>query len=244
MRQDKTIGILCAMDLECQLLKANMSNPVCQKAAGMELWCGTLEGVKVSVGVSGIGKVHAAICTQVMIDCMGIDAIINTGIAGGVHPDLKVLDLVVSTKAVQYDFDVSAGSPNAVCGYVPGFGKSTVPTYFEADTKLLEIFREVMEKDFPQQNYLEGTIATGDLFVADAEVKRTLWSRFHAYAAEMEGGAVAQAAVCNRVPFLILRAISDLAGDGAALTYQDFAQQAADHSAGILLSMLRHLTDF
>ena len=244
MKKDKTIGILCAMDLECQLLKAHMRNPVCQKAAGIELWCGVLEGVNVAVGVSGIGKVHAAICTQVMIDHMGIDAIINTGIAGGVHPDLKVLDIVASTKAVQYDFDISAGSLDAVCGYVPGFGEPTVPTYFEADGKLLEIFRKVMEKNFPQQNYLEGIIATGDMFVADAEVKRTLWSRFHAYAAEMEGGAVAQTAVCNGLPFLILRAISDLAGEEAALTYEDFAQQAADHSAGILLSMLKHLTDF
>lgn len=82
MKKDKTIGILCAMDLECQLLKEHMRNPVCQKAAGIELWCGVLEGVNVAVGVSGIGKVHAAICTQVMIDRMEIDAIINTGIAG------------------------------------------------------------------------------------------------------------------------------------------------------------------
>ena len=239
--EGKRIGILCAMQLEFEKLKEHLQEAKVQKVAGMEIWSGTLKGTEVTVGVSGIGKVHAAICAQAMIDKMGIDAIINTGVGGGIHPDLKVFDLVASTKALQYDFDVTADN-QSVKGYIPGIGTPSSPSYFEADPQLLELFCSVMEKEFPSLHYVKGVIATGDLFVADPQVKKNLWEQYHACVAEMEGAAVAQTAACNGIPFLVLRAISDLADDGAGLSYDEFARKAADHSAHILFSMLEDMS--
>lgn len=234
---DQTIGVLCAMPVEAELLSRQLIDAETPGPyAGVSCTVGRIGAYRVVIAVSGIGKVHAAMASQMMIDRFSVTALINSGIAGGLHPALRQLELVASTRTVQHDFDLSAMDEPK--GRIPGCSAPGSVTYFPADEGLLAAFRRAMAS-FPQARHLEGTIASGDVFVADEALKSRLISTFDAAAAEMEGAAVAQVAQANGVPYLVIRAISDLAGEGAPLSYEAFEQKAAELSAGVVLEMLR-----
>ena len=228
-------GILGAMQSEVAQLIDAMTDVTTATVAGQTYYEGTLGKRQVVLVQCGVGKVAAAIGAQVLCDRYGVSALINTGVAGGLHPDLEVGDIVLGTTALQHDFNVTA------LGYARGYmccgGDNQKPTVYTADTALIRQFRAAAQPFLGEAKIIEGPIATGDLFVDSTAIKRKLVAQFGAAAAEMEGAAIAQVATQNGVPFLIIRAISDLAEKQANGSYETFEKLAADRSARIMLAM-------
>ncbi len=203
------LGIIGAMDEEVNRLKANMENVQVKKKASMEFYLGTIRGKEVVVVRSGIGKVNAGICTQILADDYQVDGIINTGIAGSLRADINIGDIVISTDAVQHDMDAVAF----------GYPKGQIPRMevlaFQSDARLVELAESSCHKALPELGVFRGRVASGDEFVAKQERKDAIVEEFQAYCCEMEGAAIAQAAYLNQIPFVIIRAISDKADDSA-----------------------------
>ena len=231
----KTIGIIGAMEVEIAILKEKMEDVRIIKKASMEFYEGTLAGRKVVVVRSGIGKVNAGICAQILADVFSVDAIINTGIAGSLNKDINIGDIVLSTDVVQHDMDAT--------GF--GYRKGQIPQmpvfFFNADEKLRRLAAEVCKEVNPDIQVFEGRIASGDQFVCAQDVKNGIVAEFSAYATEMEGAAIGQAAYLNEVPFLIIRAISDKADGSAQMDYSEFEKAAVEHSVKLTLSMLEKM---
>ena len=213
------IGILGAMAPEVASLKARLTDAVTETVAGMEFAKGMLAGKPVVVARCGIGKVCAGICVEIMRLRYGVDTVINTGVAGALEPSLSVYDIVVADRLVQWDVDTSAlGDP---VGYLSEIRRVEMP----CSPHLVEGAEDRLRaRALP---FARGAVASGDKFVADVAEKQRLRRDFDAYACEMEGGAVAQAAIMNGMDFLVLRAISDTAGAGSAVEYPVFVKKAA-----------------
>lgn len=227
----KRIGLIGAMDEEVAILKENMESVTCSKKAGMTFFQGKLWGMDTVVVVSGIGKVNMAVCTQILIDFYNVDTLINTGVAGSLNNDLEIGDIVLSCCAQQHDMDVSAlGDP---VGTIPRMEESI----FKADEKLVELAKAACEKANPDIACHIGKVLSGDQFIAGADKKDWLVSTFKGDCAEMEGGAMAQVAYLNHVPFLIIRAISDKADNSGQMDYQTFAKKAITHTVSLLKEM-------
>lgn len=228
----KTIGIIGAMEVEVAILKEKMEDVRIIKKASMDFYEGTLAGKKAVVVRSGIGKVNAGICAQILADVFSVDAIINTGIAGSLNKDINIGDIVLSTDVVQHDMDAT--------GF--GYRKGQIPQmpvfFFEADEKLRKLAKEVCQEVNSEIQVFEGRIASGDQFVCDQDVKDRIVSEFSAYATEMEGAAIGQAAYLNEIPFLVVRAISDKADGSAQMDYSEFEKAAVEHSVKLTLNML------
>lgn len=246
MKDNATFGVIGAMSIEIENLRAALSDVETREIAGLTFYSGTLGRHRVVLVQSGIGKVNAARCTQILIDRYAPDYLINTGIAGGVGKGLAVADVVIGTELVQHDFDVT------FFGYARGnlcAGKDGKPTVFTSDAALVERFRAAAETLVEPARVKTGRIATGDQFVADRALKHDIAGTFGAIAAEMEGGAIAQTAAAAGVPFIVIRAISDLAdeddealskvSDGDESVSQSFDRMTADLSANILLKMIQ-----
>lgn len=224
----KKIGIIGAMELEVETLKSKMEVKSTSKKARMEFFEGTLNGVEVVIVRSGIGKVNAGMCTQILVDLYGVTHIINTGVAGSLDASIDIGDIVVSTQLIQHDMDATKfGYP---LGEVPQLGMLSFP----ADEKMATLAREVCERVNPDIRVFSGLIVSGDQFVADKETKAKITSNFRAKCTEMEGAAIGQAACLNEVPFVILRAISDKADDSAEMDYPTFERKAAEHCAKLV----------
>ncbi len=232
-------GIIGAMDSEIALLTSAMTDLQIQKRAGLTFYKGLLCGKEAVVVKCGVGKVNAAACAQMLIDCFAVDAVINVGVAGGVSSVLKVLDVVVGTSLVQHDFDLRP------FGYVRGYlgadygGDPAKPTFFEADKSLVSRAFDAAKAVLGDEHACyEGVIASGDEFVASSERREAIASQCGAMASEMEGAAIAQVASQNGVPFLVLRTISDLADGSAPVSFETVVQFAADKAAAIIMRML------
>ena len=228
----KTIGIIGAMEVEVAILKEKMEDVRIIKKASMDFYEGTLAGKKAVIVRSGIGKVNAGICAQILADVFSVDAIINTGIAGSLNKDINIGDIVLSTDVVQHDMDAT--------GF--GYHKGQIPQmpvfFFEADEKLRKLAKGVCQEVNPEIQVFEGRIASGDQFVCDQDVKDRIVSEFSAYATEMEGAVIGQAAYLNEIPFLVVRAISDKADGSAQMDYSEFEKAAVEHSVKLTLNML------
>ena len=229
------IGIIGAMDVEVSLLREAMDSVDVRHIAGMEFASGTLDGSSVVVVKSGVGKVDAAICAQVLVDAFDVDAIINTGVAGALDPRLDVGDIVVSTDALYYDVD--ATNFGYALGEVPGLGTLT----FVADEGLREQAVRAARSAAPGVSVWEGRIASGDKFVRTVEDKESIRSNFDATCCEMEGTAIAQTAWLNGLPFVVVRAISDKVGSTSSVEYSAFEAEAARHCAAVVLRMIGDL---
>lgn len=231
----KTIGIIGAMEVEVAILKEKMEDVRIIKKASMDFYEGILAGKKVVVVRSGIGKVNAGICAQILADVFSVDAIINTGIAGSLNKNINIGDIVLSTDVVQHDMDAT--------GF--GYRKGQIPQmpvfFFNADDNLRRLAAEVCKEVHPDIQVFEGRIASGDQFVCDQDVKNRIVSEFSAYATEMEGAAIGQAAYLNEIPFLVVRAISDKADGSAQMDYSEFEKAAVDHSVRLTLNMLARI---
>ena len=228
------LGIITATIQEYTALGKIFSGAEKIKAqAGMEFLVGELNGQKV-VGVqAGIGKVSAAVCAQVMIDRFSPDAIINVGVAGALNPELHVADIVISNDAAQHDMDTT------FFGDEPGFISVINKIYFEADEKLKQAADQAAEA--LQIPHRIGRIVTGDQFIANAEKKDWLVKQFQGDCTEMEGCAIAQACYMNNVPFVIIRAISDGASDGAPMQYEEFVNLAAARAMQLIEKMTEYI---
>lgn len=227
------VGIIGAMDVEVALLKGQVEGAQVLRAAGMEFCAGTLGATEVVVVQSGIGKVNAGICTQILADRFEVDAVVNTGVAGSLDERLDVGDLVVSTDCGWHDFDVTP------LGYAPGQVPGLPTLTFAADERLRACALAAASEVAPEVKALEGRVVSGDQFIATQEAKERLAGQFGGMCCEMEGAAIAQAASLNGVPFVVVRAISDKAGAPEQVTdYATFETAAAHRCAKIVARML------
>lgn len=242
------IGIIGAEAQEVRLLfsaLAESGSPVkVFKQGSLEFHEGVLDGCPVVIVRCGIGKVNAALCAQILVSVFGVSAVINTGSAGGLAQGLAVLDMVVSTDAVQHDVDATR------FGYAPGQVPGLPSPFFPADPALIEIalaaFARVSSRaDSPLGNarMVRGRVASGDVFVADEALRARIVKAFSPSCVEMEGAAVAQACSVNGIPFVILRSVSDLAGEEACMSYDDFSEKASHASALVVREMLAECRD-
>lgn len=231
----RCIGIIGAMEIEVASLKEHMQDVTVTHRASMEFYAGILEGKKAVVVRSGIGKVNAAVCTQILIDEFHAEVVINTGIAGSLNADINIGDIVLSTDLVHHDMNSTAfGYPKGQIPQMDAFS-------FHSDDALRRLAMEACKAVNPDIEVYEGRIASGDQFVADQNVKDFVVKEFGAYAVEMEGAAIAQAAYLNHVPFLVIRAISDKADGSAHMDYPTFEAKAAEHSFRLTLRILRDI---
>ena len=227
------LGIIGAMDEEVAKIKERLENVEIQTFGGMDFYKGNFEGKSVVVVRSGIGKVNAAVCTQILADRYQVSGIVNTGIAGSLMAKIDIGDIVLSTDALQHDMDATNfGYP---AGQIPRMDVLSFP----ADPKLLALAKECCGRVNPEIHTYEGRVVSGDQFISDQKKKDWLIETFHGYCTEMEGAAIAQAAYLNGIPFLIIRAISDKADNSANVDYPTFEAQAIIHSVNLMLEMIR-----
>ena len=219
------IGIIGAMEEEVRELIADMQECEMNEKASMKFYKGKLYGKDAVVVQSGIGKVNAAICTQILADCYHVDELINTGVAGSLDAEINIGDIVISTDAVHHDMDVSAlGDP---VGQVPRMDVFAFP----ADKELAEKAMQANKKANPEIRTFMGRVASGDQFISKKE-------DFQAKCTEMEGAAIAHGAYLNHIPYVIIRAISDKADGTAQVDYPTFEKQAITHSVNLMRELL------
>lgn len=230
------IGIIGAMDSEVATLFAHMSAKEKININNLTFYKGKLYNKDVVIVKCGIGKVNAALCTQLLILTFKVSKIINTGIAGAVGEGLKIYDFVVSTEAVYHDFDVQ------FFGYKPGQVPG-MPETFKADPALINAAKQAFEQtDFANKLKLsQGLIASGDQFISGNDQKALIISNFHPQCVEMEGCAIAHTCYANNVPFVIIRCMSDTADDSVKETYSE--ETASRLSSTFLLEVINKLGD-
>lgn len=225
------IGIIGAMAVEVDAIKASLEKCEIKKVSGIEFCRGYLDGKETVVAQCGIGKVFAALCAEAMINTYSPECIINTGVAGCLSEKLGTTDIAISKSVVHHDMDTShIGDP---VGLVSGINLVEIP----ADKALADELAAIVEKN--GINYVKGIIASGDQFVCTQERKDFIKNTFGAVACEMEGAAIGQVCYVNEVPFVILRAISDNADGTSDVDFPTFAAEAAKNSIKIVTEFVR-----
>ena len=228
------LGIIGAMQVEVEILLGAMENKKSLEKAGSVFYEGKLGGLDVVVVQCGVGKVNAAMCTQILCDLFNVTHLVNTGIAGSLCADLDIGDLVVSTDAMYHDVDaVHFGYP---MGKVPGMDT----TEFPADKTMMDYAFAAAEAVNPGHTR-KGRVASGDQFVAEKPLKEKIIAVTGGLCTEMEGAAIAQTAYRNQLPFVILRAISDKADDSAEMDYPTFERIAAHRCAEVTMKLAQQL---
>lgn len=228
------VAIIGAMEEEVAILREKLENKNDTTVANCEFYTGTLDGVDVVLLKSGIGKVNAAMSTTILLERFQPDVVINTGSAGGFLASLNVGDIVISTEVVHHDVDVTAFG--YAYGQVPG-----LPARYASDEKLIDI-AEKSAVHIRDVQVATGLIATGDSFMHDparVEFVRTQFPEL--CAVEMEAAAIAQ--VCHQfgVPFVVIRALSDIAGKESNVSFEQFLHKAALHSSELVQAMVNEL---
>ncbi|QFT85184.1 5'-methylthioadenosine/S-adenosylhomocysteine nucleosidase [Halomonas sp. THAF12] len=233
----KRIGIIGAMAQEVARLADMLEDRETRTHVGSTFHQGRLHGVEVVVLQSGIGKVNAAIGTTLLMDMYQPEAIINTGSAGGFGEGLEIGDVVVSSEVRHHDVDA------VVFGYEHG-QVPQMPAAYLPDQRLVTVARECVEA-MNEVRAVEGLIATGDVFMACPELVAKTRSRFPTMlAAEMEAAAIAQTCHLYGCPFVVIRALSDIAGGGDNhLSFEEFLDKAADHSTRMVTAMVARLAE-
>ena len=230
----KKLGIIGAMQQEVETLLRVLEDRKTETRGGCTFYAGKLEGLDVVIVQCGVGKVNAAMCAQILCDRYEVTHIVNTGIAGSLCAELDIGDLVVSKDTMYHDFDcVHFGYE---MGRVPGMDTVAFP----ADERLIRYALAAAEEVTPGHARI-GRVASGALFVAEKAAKSRIIEKTGAVCTEMEGAAIAQTAYRHKVPFVILRAISDKADDSAQMDYPTFETQAAHRCAEVAGTMARKL---
>lgn len=228
----KKIGIIGAMEVEVKCLKEQMKVVRVITKASMEFCEGTYLDKEVVVVRSGIGKVNAAVCAQILIDEFHVEAIINTGIAGGIHDGIEIGDIVISKDVLHHDMDATG------FGYDLGVIPQMDCSKFVADQELVRLANTISEELNTEIRTHIGRVVTGDQFISSKEKKQWLQETYAGYCAEMEGAAIAQVAYLNSIKFVIIRAISDKADSTACDDYPQFEAKAAAHAVALVTGML------
>ena len=230
------LGIIGAMAVEIAALKENMRDIQTTQKAGMNFYEGKLEGLDVVLVQCGVGKINAAMCTQILIDCFAVTHVINTGIAGSLLAELDIGDLVISKDAIHHDFDLRFwGRP---VGQVPGMDVIAFP----ADAEMVTLAFAAAESVNAGHTKI-GRVASGDQFICSKEQKEKIIADTEGICAEMEGASIAHTAYRNKIPFVIIRAISDKADDSAEMDYPTFEAIAADRCARVTMAMAKQLAE-
>lgn len=229
------IGVIGAMEEEVELLRNSLENKETTVIANCEFTEGTYDGQEVILLKSGIGKVNAAMSTSLLLHHFRPDAVINTGSAGGFDKELEVGAIVISDEVRHHDVDAT------VFGYEMG-QVPQMPAAFRSDEKLVELAAKAVA-ELGEHPYAVGLVATGDSFMNDAERVETVRGYFPGMkAAEMEAAAVAQ--VCHQfdVPFVVIRALSDIAGKESSVSFEEFLPVAAKHSTQIVHHVIQTIS--
>lgn len=228
------IGIVGAMDVEVTLLKNEMKIDRVTKVANKEYYIGKIGKTNVVVVKCDMGKVHAGICTDTLINRFGCTKIINTGVGGSLDDNLKMGDIVVSVDAVQHDFDTTP----------IGFKRGEIPytglVAFKADEELMNKAYDAALKCIKSAKVYKGRICTGDQFIFTKEQQNNITSMFGGLCCEMEGGAVAQVCTINKIPFVIIRSISDSPGNTSKSEYYETEDDYSIICAKVVKYMLEN----
>jgi adenosylhomocysteine nucleosidase len=218
----KKLGIVAAMKVEIELLLEQMTNQTVREYSGARFFTGKISDCEAVIVECGIGKVNSALRTQVLIDRFGVDMLLNTGIAGGISPELKQMSVVVSDKLTYHDVD-------------RGQMFSVFPDgeWFFADRGVVSVLNSCAGEDAHF-----GVIATGDTFVSDSAVKNRIYRELDALCVDMEGASVAHTALINGIPFAAIRCISDMADEEAPAGFFEFEKTASNRSADIIIKAL------
>ena len=222
------IGIIFAMKEELQELKKFLAIKNEYTIFDLTFYEGTIQDVFCVLVEAGIGKVNAARTTQILIDNMNVDFVFNIGVAVGVCSDLSVGDIVIGEKLVQHDFDITAFQHEK--GFIPNVG-----TFVEADPYLVDVAEKCLK------NAKKGVIASGDIFCTELEMSKKIQSKFSALCVEMEGAAIAQVCYLSHIPFLIIRSISDVAGNNNAVVYEKFLESSSKKIALGMVEILKKI---
>ncbi|MGX2955914.1 5'-methylthioadenosine/S-adenosylhomocysteine nucleosidase [Ursidibacter arcticus] len=224
------IAIIGAMAQEVEILLSYMTEPKITEIAGCKIYEGKINNTNIALLQSGIGKTAAAIGTTLLIQLTKPDVVINTGSAGGLDRNLNVGDIVISSDVRHHDVDVTA------FGYEKGQLPAN-PAGFTPNAQLVELATTESQK--AGFNAVAGLICSGDLFVNGADKIAQIRQNFPTVAAvEMEAASIAQVCHAFQVPFVVVRAISDVADKESHLSFDEFLPLAAEKSSAIVLAML------
>ena len=235
--EPKRIAIIGAMDSEIANLKSMLENTEEIKIAGITYYKGKLHGKDVVLLKSGVGKVNAAVATTIAIERFNIEKIIFTGVAGSGNPNYNIADIVISKNLIEHDFDTRDIDGDYITVLVEGYNDN----YYPADEALIELAKSSAEKVITNSKVYIDTIATGDQFVGNNEKVKQIHDKFKAGAIEMEGASVAHTALMYKIPFVVIRSLSDKADSDAEVDYPKFVIQASDNSAKIVSEMINNI---
>ncbi len=228
----KKIAIMGAMEEEIEPLLAHFENINVVEFANNKYYEVNYKGLDIVIAYSKIGKVFASLTASTLIEKFSCDTLLFSGVAGAINPDLKIGDLIIANKLCQHDLDITAFGHSY--GYVPGGD-----VFVKTSKHLRDIAFEVANEN--GISVLEGIIATGDQFIHSNEKKAFIEKTFNADALEMEGASVAVVCDALKVPFLILRAISDTANMDAGFDFDEFLKSSAKNSANYLIKIVNKL---
>ena len=237
MSEIKRIAIIGAMDCEIDNFKNMIENIEEIEIANITYYIGSLCGKNIVLLKSGIGKVNAAIATTIAIEKFNVEKIIFTGVAGSGNPDYDISDIVISKDLIEHDFDTSDLDGDEITVLVKGYDKN----YYPADKSLIELAKTSAQKVITDNKVYVDTIATGDQFVGDNNKVKQIHNKFKAGAIEMEGASVAHAALMFKVPFVVIRSLSDKADSDAVVDFPKFVAKAAENSKKIVIEMLNNI---
>lgn len=224
----KKIGIIVAMKEELEEILKIMNNINKKEIYNIQYFEGSINTTDIIIVESGVGKVNAARITQILIDKLEVKEIINVGSAGALNEELNIGDIVIADKLVQHDFDITAFNHNK--GYITGVGD-----YIQTDKRLIEKFINLASKiENKTYEIRVGTIASGDIFCTDTKMKDKIQEKFDADCVEMEGAAIAQVCYLDKVPFIVIRSISDTPNGNNAIVFDEFVKLAAKRCSEIL----------
>ena len=227
------IGIIVAMQEELDEVLNIMEKVEQKKVYNVDFIEGNIGQNRVIVVKSGVGKVNAARITQILIDKLEVKFIVNVGSAGALNPKLDIGDIVIAEKVIQHDFDITAF--NHKKGYITGVGD-----YIYCDKELVEKLKKI-SNNLNDETYkiTTGIIASGDIFCTEVKMKNKIYSKFNADCVEMEGAAIAQVCYLDKIPFVVIRSISDSPNGNNAIVFDEFVKLASKRCAYILEELLK-----
>lgn len=229
----KTIGIIGAMEEEIESIKPDIDIISTKNIVGLDFYMGKMGGNNVVLVRSGIGKVNASICTQVLVDFYAVDFIINVGVAGAINKELKIGDIVVATDVMHHDMDTTFFGDEL--GVIPRIEESS----FKSDEELFNLAISLSEKQLINNTVYSGRIVSGDQFICEAEKKNKISSHFKAYCVDMESAAIGQTCYLNKIPFIVIRSVSD--GSDENNEYKNFFKESALKASIIVKNMIELL---
>lgn len=225
------LGIIGAMDVEINAVKEKITQRTITEIAGTQFVCGFIEQVMVCAAQCSPGKVNAAVCAQAMIDNFDVDKIINIGVGCSLSENVIIKNVVIADDVCEYDIDITAlGEP---LGFINGLNTIKIKTDKQLSEQLARTAINHGEKIH------RGTIASGDTFIADSNLKQRLADEFRAVCGEMEGAAIGHTCALNGIPFAVMRTISDGGDERSQMDYPEFKKIAADISTAIILEYIK-----